>query len=124
MKIKTFKVKNYRSFTEEQTFELSDRIVIIGKNNEGKSNLLKGLNLALITIFSNAGELWGGLNYQEHLSMKYDSNRDFPQNINYEIKDREKSSEFYVEFICDEKEQSYFEKKTRKRNWSNLWIKN
>ena len=39
-------IKNYRNFSSV-TFDLSDKQVIIGENNVGKSNLLRALQLIL-----------------------------------------------------------------------------
>ena len=50
MKLISFSVTNYRSITSCNKINLSNLTVLIGKNNEGKSNLLKGLNLAMSTI--------------------------------------------------------------------------
>lgn len=47
MKLKEFSVKNFRSITEANKIKLDDFTVLVGKNNEGKSNLLKALNIAM-----------------------------------------------------------------------------
>jgi len=50
MKLRKIKLKNVRSFLEEQTFELPDDIsIIIGPNGGGKTNLLDAVVLALRT---------------------------------------------------------------------------
>lgn len=48
MKLRKIKLKNVRSFLEEQTFELAEEIsIIIGPNGGGKTNLLDTAVLAL-----------------------------------------------------------------------------
>lgn len=50
MRIKTFTVNNYRSIKTANSISISNKCVIIGPNNEGKSNILQGLALCLATI--------------------------------------------------------------------------
>ena len=47
MKIISFSVTNYRSITTARKIKISQLTVLVGKNNEGKSNLLKALNLSM-----------------------------------------------------------------------------
>ncbi len=50
MKISSFSVKNYRSIVEERKINLKDYNVLIGKNNEGKSNILRVLSVCMSCI--------------------------------------------------------------------------
>lgn len=50
MKITSFSVKNYRSIVEAHKINIKDYNVIIGKNNEGKSNVLKALYVCVSCI--------------------------------------------------------------------------
>jgi len=43
MKIKNFRIKNFRTITADQTINLQDGITIVGPNNSGKSNTLLAL---------------------------------------------------------------------------------
>ncbi|WP_273724247.1 AAA family ATPase [Leuconostoc mesenteroides] len=48
MKLEKFTVSRYRSIDRAQNIVLGkDTTVLVGKNNEGKSNLLRALNLAI-----------------------------------------------------------------------------
>lgn len=48
MKITAFSVSNFRSITSAHKINISKHTtVLIGKNNEGKSNLLKALQVAM-----------------------------------------------------------------------------
>lgn len=51
MKIKTIKLKNFRSYKEEVTIDLNDLTVFVGKNDIGKSTVLEALD-----IFFNEGK--------------------------------------------------------------------
>ena len=46
MKLINFSVTNFRSITAAHKIAISDRTVLVGKNNEGKSNLLKALQVS------------------------------------------------------------------------------
>ena len=50
MKLVKFSVTNFRSILKAQNIEISDTTVLVGKNNEGKSNLLKALSIAMEII--------------------------------------------------------------------------
>lgn len=47
MKLVKFAVRKYRSITDTHAFDIGDWTVLVGPNNEGKSNLLRSLALAL-----------------------------------------------------------------------------
>jgi putative ATP-dependent endonuclease of OLD family len=47
MKLKTFAVENYRSITKAEKIQCTNMTVLVGPNNEGKSNLLRALVLGL-----------------------------------------------------------------------------
>lgn len=49
MKISTIQIKNYRSIKDAK-IALCDLTVLLGKNNEGKSNLLRAINVAISTL--------------------------------------------------------------------------
>lgn len=50
MKIEAFTIKNYRSINELQINNLNPVNVFFGKNNVGKSNILRGLHLAFYCL--------------------------------------------------------------------------
>ena len=47
MKVSDFSVVNYRSITTARKLKTNDMTVLVGKNNEGKSNILRALTLAM-----------------------------------------------------------------------------
>ena len=47
MKLVEFSVTNYRSITKAHKISLQNLTVLVGKNNEGKSNFLTALNIAM-----------------------------------------------------------------------------
>lgn len=50
MKLISFSITNYRSITTAHKIEISNLTVLVGKNNEGKSNILNALNTAMMTL--------------------------------------------------------------------------
>lgn len=47
MKLSSFSIVNYRSITNARKIQTSNMTVLVGKNNEGKSNILRALTLAM-----------------------------------------------------------------------------
>lgn len=47
MELVNFSVTNFRSITKAHKVSVSDTTVLIGRNNEGKSNLLRALDVAM-----------------------------------------------------------------------------
>lgn len=54
MKLVEFSVTNYRSITKAHKIELQNLTVLVGKNNEGKSNLLTALNVAMTAVIMHS----------------------------------------------------------------------
>jgi len=107
MKLKKFSVTNYRSITRTSNIILQDFTVLVGKNNEGKSNILKALQLAMDTLLYY-GESESSIRYNRYFTRKLDYNwkRDFPLHI--KDKRRAKKSTFILEFELDNAEIDEF----------------
>lgn len=81
MKLISFSVTNYRSITAAHKISLSNMTVLVGKNNEGKSNLLTALNIAMMAIINNSQfEVRQRIAARRARSrfLGYDWERDFP----------------------------------------------
>lgn len=50
MKLITFSITNFRSITNAHKINLEDITVLLGKNNEGKSNIIKALSIGMNII--------------------------------------------------------------------------
>lgn len=50
MRLVSFSVENYRSITKAKRIDVSEATVLVGPNNEGKSNLVRALALAVKTL--------------------------------------------------------------------------
>lgn len=103
MKLVAFSVKNYRSIQSTPRIELSDLTVLVGPNNEGKSNLLSALVCALsLAQEGNVGArrtLLGG-------NSAYDYERDFP--IAMQDSTAKQTTKFHLEFELDATDQAAF----------------
>ncbi len=107
MNIKTFSIQNYRSISQTDKLSLKDMTVLIGPNNEGKSNILRAVVLGLELLSTEYGRAWRGKIYNRIES--YDWDRDFPLNkrkkgergrtiidFNFELTESEKLSFYKV----------------------------
>lgn len=95
-----FSVTNYRSITVAHKIKLYDTTVLVGKNNEGKSNLLNALNVAM-TIMMN--------HYNRTPRVRvidYDWERDFP--IQYQERKQGLDSIFKLKFRLKSEEMDEF----------------
>lgn len=67
-----FSVTNFRSITTAHKIKLQDFTVLVGKNNEGKSNLLNALNVAMSIMMNHS------MRFSRSRRDVYDWERDFP----------------------------------------------
>jgi len=116
MKLIGFSAKNYRSISDAYKLPLADYTVIVGPNNEGKSNILKALGLALTRLTGNKQQTFrrpGTMSYRNTGidRFDYDWERDFP--INLQTTQINGRSEFICEFELNEEELEVFRKKTK-----------
>jgi len=81
MKLTSFAVQNYRSITQTRKLSIGDFTVLIGPNNEGKSNILR----AIVTVLGIVAGLSEITIYRGRLARlgpysrrPYDWDRDFP----------------------------------------------
>lgn len=98
MQLTYFTVSNYRSITNAYKLDLQNMTILIGKNNEGKSNLIKALNLVMeIVRFSG--------NFRRRIipHQLYVWRDDFPVGLQNKTKLKNKSTEFRLDFkLSDE----------------------
>ena len=107
MKLISFSVSNYRSITRAHKIEIQDLTILVGKNNEGKSNIIKALSLSMDIIknYNRIRREWITPPYQKYLFSErdYSWERDFP--INYQNKKKgSKKSKFELEFLLSQEE--------------------
>jgi predicted ATP-dependent endonuclease of OLD family len=77
MRLSSFEVNNYRSIISSEKIQIKDYMVIIGKNNVGKTNLLHALNMAFETMKINAQVRRNPITRDSRFVFE----RDFPLNV-------------------------------------------
>ncbi len=119
MKLVAFSVTNFRSITKAHKISLSKSTTLIGRNNEGKSNILKGLDVAMSILQRHAKSernrtAFLGL---RRLSRRDDNSyfwdRDFP--INLQGRTSGIHTIFRLEFILTEEEIELFKLEIKSR---------
>ena len=107
MQLINFSVTNFRSITAAHKIAVSETTVLIGKNNEGKSNLLRSLQVAMELLQEHALDDRRGARraYREELSC-YRWKRDFP----IQLQDRKgvNNTIFKLEFLLTDGEIEEF----------------
>ena len=100
MKLVDFSVKNYRSIVKAYKLSLGNYTVLVGPNNEGKSNIVEAIALSLSVL--TRGRVYRRTStspakyYKAGFSFDYDWPRDFP--ISLQSSDPTARSEFALEF--------------------------
>lgn len=105
MKIKRFTIENYRSITKAYQININELTVFIGKNNEGKSNVVKALATAVQML-----KVFRSNNIRNNVSMRvsrdlYNWESDFP--VKYQQsnnKTKKTKTNFRLDFELNEKE--------------------
>jgi len=125
MKIYNFSINDYRSITRAYKVRLYDKSILIGPNNEGKSNILRGLVLTLQTLSrATFGTIRSHMIrpylYRENI-IGYDWEKDFPVRLQKTKPDG--SSEFIIEFELTESEKEEFKKLLRCQLSTNLILR-
>src|SRR6476469_4294857 len=122
MQLINFSITNYRSIIKAYKLPVSNLTVLIGQNNEGKSNIANALAIAILAI-SYPSRLriphrQRAIDYPEG----YDWQRDFP--ISLQTKDKSGKSSFTLEFSLEESEceelGDYLQSNTINREFSVL----
>lgn len=100
MRLVEFSVTNYRSITSAHKINLQDLTVLVGKNNEGKSNLLMALNIAMTAVILHG--IPGKIPYGHRRDTLYVWERDFP--VQFQNRKSGLESIFRLNFLLDERE--------------------
>jgi len=125
MKLVAFTVRNYRSIVEAYKLSLDNYTVLVGPNNEGKSNLLKAVVLSLYILTRGRARMGPrrGLAryYRSGFDFDYSWKRDFP--ISLQADNPDGRSEFTLEFSLDAGELAAFRTEVGANLASNLKIR-
>lgn len=108
MKLHTFSVSKFRSITTAHKIQFSNVTVLIGKNNEGKSNFLKSLQVAMQLLRLHASSELERRRFTLNDRQIYNWSRDFP--IQLQDTRVKKDTVFKLELIIDDEERKEFKK--------------
>lgn len=103
MQLVDFSVTNFRSITKAHKISLHNLTVLVGRNNEGKSNLLNGLNVAMQTMILHTRQTRG-------YSQLYNWERDFP--VQFQERKSGLESIFRLNFRLNHEENAEFTRVT------------
>lgn len=103
MQLVDFSVTNFRSITKAHKISLHNLTVLVGRNNEGKSNLLNGLNVAMQTMILHTKQTRG-------YSQLYNWGRDFP--VQFQERKSGLESIFRLNFRLNHEENTEFTRVT------------
>lgn len=107
MKLIEFSVTNYRSVTTAHKIPMKNLTVLVGKNNEGKSNILSALSVAMRAVMLHSRI--GGIPRPprgNRFGLDYDWERDFP--IQFQERKSGIESIFRLNFRLEDNELSEF----------------
>jgi predicted ATPase len=117
VRLRNFAIENYRSITKAEKISCSDLTVLVGPNNEGKSNILRGLVLGL-NILSAIEE--SRMFTRRYLASRvhsdatsFDWDRDFPVQKKTRAAKGRTVFHFGFELTADEKTAFYDQTKTQ-----------
>lgn len=103
MQLIDFSVTNFRSITKAHKISLHNLTVLVGRNNEGKSNLLNGLNVAMQAMILHA-------KHSSDSRELYNWERDFP--VQFQERRNGLESIFRLNFRLDHDENVEFTRLT------------
>jgi putative ATP-dependent endonuclease of OLD family len=107
MKLTAFSVTNYRSISGINRVLIGDFAVLIGKNNEGKSNILRALAVSMKVLTAHAdGAPANVVPGRARDPDRYRWRRDFPMGL--QARKRDLDSKFRLEFSLDDSEVEEF----------------
>jgi putative ATP-dependent endonuclease of OLD family len=119
MRLVSFSVTNFRSITDAHKIPIGDSTVLLGRNNEGKSNVLRALGIAMRALTAHASD-------DSHLfrdireAHSYSWRRDFP--ISLQARTSGLESIFRLEFELTAAEIAEFREEIKNNLNGNLPI--
>ena len=123
MRLKSLRVKNFRSITRASTVDFSDSTILIGPNNEGKTNILMALVVGTRLLMGRRVRALGSRRRPSNrgYSQPYRWEYDFPLGLQ-ESKPKG-STEFVVDFSLTADDERDFFEEVGSRVTKNLPIK-
>lgn len=102
MRLISFSVTNFRSITKAHKIQMSNMTVLVGKNNEGKSNILRALSLGMdIMRLHSENPRISNISIRA-LRLRYNWDMDFPISLQERKPNGTSSVDFTFELTDDE----------------------
>ena len=98
-----FTIENYRSITTAYKLDLSQRTVLLGKNNMGKTNIIKAINLGM-KILNNIGN--GYFRNGKIHKFSYDWRLDYPVDLQKNRRLKKKTTSIRMDFELTDVEKN------------------
>ena len=108
MQLTYISIQYYRSITDAYKLDLSDLTVLLGKNNMGKTNIIKAINLGM-EILKNMNVLSKRKKVMKQL---YDWHEDFPISLQTAKKLKKKNTTIRMDFTLTEEATVEFQQAT------------
>lgn len=109
MKLVSVTVENFRSITAARSIPISNLTTLVGPNNEGKSNILRALVIAM-TVLAGRRSIYRPSQFRRSRRLypagRYDWLNDYPLNLHK--KNPDGGSNITLEFFLTEQEKSDF----------------
>jgi putative ATP-dependent endonuclease of the OLD family len=122
MKLHAISVSRYRSISSAKRIRLGRSTVLIGPNNEGKSNILRGLVIAMMILTRDRHRFVLGRRFRTAYGPGgYDWEKDYP--INLQKKNPNGETEIILEFALEEREYEEFFQEVNSKITGNLPIR-
>lgn len=102
MELSYISIANYRSITSAYKIDLKNLTVLLGKNNEGKTNIMKAINIGM-EIIRNMGIYRSRKRISKYL---YDWHEDFPISLQTSRKLKDKKTSIRMDFLMTDEESS------------------
>ena len=106
MRLKSISITNYRSITTAKSIPLNNYSVVLGKNNEGKTNVLNAIRLAMTTLRMsvrqfNSSDISFHEFSQERKNM-YNYQRDYP--VSLQADDKAAQTRLVLNFLLNDED--------------------
>lgn len=101
------KISNYRSIIKTEMLNLCNMTVVVGKNNQGKTNLVKAINLCF-EVLENTRDL--SSTRMKYFRSSYQYEKDFP--LKFQSESNSKKTNVDLRFKIDEEESKEIYKLT------------
>lgn len=118
MQLTYITIQYYRSITDAYKLNLSDLTVLLGKNNVGKTNIIRAINLGM-EILRNMDVLHRRKKVMKQL---YDWHEDFPISLQIAKKLKNKTTAIRMDFTLTDEETQEFQRITSSSINGNLSI--